>query len=161
LTDLYSRNDAAVFETPFNGVCSRTLILQKPLSRGSIHINATNPTGPPILDVAVYRNPLDVDVAIEFVKFTRKYINSPTLAPLRPVETGPGPNVTDSIGLEAHVRATSGPTSFHVCGVAAMLPKSLGGVVGTDLKVYGVQGLSIVDASIIPLIPSKQKLAKS
>ncbi|KAF2280962.1 alcohol oxidase [Westerdykella ornata] len=154
LASLYARNDAAIYESPFNGACSRTVILQKPLSRGNIHINGSNPYGPPIIDFRVYSNPLDVEYAIEGVKFTRKLLKTASLAPLQPVELGPGPNVTDTAGLEAHVRATSGPTSFHVSGTAAMLPRELGGVVAPDLRVYGTKGLSVVDASIMPLIPS-------
>lgn len=156
LRSLYTSDRATVYETPFSGACGRTLVLNKPISRGSIHINSTEPFGSPVIDFRVYSNPLDVEQAIEFIKFTRKYIAAPTLQSLAPVESGPGPNVTneDTAGLEAWVHATSGPTSFHVSGTAAMMPKELGGVVGSDLKVHGVGKLSIVDASIMPLIPS-------
>jgi hypothetical protein len=156
LTNLYSRTDAAVFEAPFGGACSRTAILQKPLSRGNIHINASDPYGAPIIDFRVFSNPLDVEYAIESIVFNRKYVNTPTLAFLQPVETGPGPNVTDTdtTALEAWVHATSGPTSFHASGTAAMLPRDLGGVVDSGLRVHGTKGLSVVDASIMPLIPS-------
>lgn len=128
--------------------------MQKPLSRGTIHINASNPTGAPIIDFRVFSNSLDIELAVEFIKFTRNWVKAPTLAKLGPVETGPGPNVTDAAALETWVHATSGPTSFHVCGTAAMMPRKLGGVVDSNLRVYGVKGLSVVDASIFPLVPS-------
>jgi choline dehydrogenase-like flavoprotein len=154
LLKLYASKDATIYEAPFTGPCSRTVIINKPLSRGNIHINPTDPSGPPVIDWRVFSNPLDVDYAIETILFSRKYVNTPTLEPLKPVETEPGPNVTDFATLKAYAHATSGPTSFHVCGTAAMLPKKLGGVVDAELSVYGTKGLSIVDASIMPLIPS-------
>lgn len=117
-------------------------------------MNPSNPSGGPVIDWRVFSNPLDVEYGIETLIFNRKYVNTPTLEPLKPVETGPGPNVTDSAALKEYVHATSGPTSFHVCGTAAMLPRELGGVVDSELRVYGTKGLSIVDASIMPLIPS-------
>jgi choline dehydrogenase-like flavoprotein len=156
LAQLYSSPNATVYEMPFAGGCTRTMVINKPLSRGTIHIDTRNPYGQPLIDFRVFSNPLDVELAIEFIKYTRKYIDTPTLAPLSPVEIGPGPNVSssDTAAMETWVHASSGPTSFHVSGTAAMMPKELGGVVGPDLKVYGIKGLRIVDASIIPLIPS-------
>ncbi|KAF1995167.1 GMC oxidoreductase [Amniculicola lignicola CBS 123094] len=156
LAKAFASDKSTVYESPFNAACGRTMVINKPLSRGSVHINASDPTGDPLLDFRVFSNPLDLQQAIEFIKFTRSYIKTPTLAPLAPVETGPGPNVADSDveGMIRHIRATSGPTSFHASGTAALLPKNLGGVVSPTLRVYGVQGLSVVDASIIPLIPS-------
>ena len=155
LSRLYKSPNSAAYESPFGGACGRTFIIQKPLSRGNIHINSSNPLGPPVINFRVFSNPLDVEQAIESIKYTRKYFKSPILAPQGPVETGPGTNVSDSdtAGLENYVHSASGPTSFHVSGTAAMLPRKLGGVVAPDLKVYGVQGLSVVDASLFPLIP--------
>jgi choline dehydrogenase-like flavoprotein len=43
---------------------------------------------------------------------------------------------------------------YHPVGTAALLPEKDGGVVNSELKVYGVKGLRVVDASIIPLLPS-------
>lgn len=156
LSKLYRSPHAAVYEVPFGGGCPGAVILQKPLSRGTIHINASNPYGEPIVDFRAFTNPLDFEQAIESIKYTRRYLRNPKFAPLKPIETAPGPNITDDDieGLMSYLRRTSGPTSFHASGTAAMLPRELGGVVSADLKVYGTRGLSVVDASIMPLIPS-------
>ncbi|KAF2195874.1 GMC oxidoreductase [Zopfia rhizophila CBS 207.26] len=154
LARLFAAQDSAAYETPISGVCSRSLVILKPLSRGSININITNPTGDPVLDLRTFSNPLDIEQAVSFIRYTRRYMNTPTLADLGPVETAPGADVVDEVELIKHVRATSAPTSFHACGTAAMMPRHLGGVVGSDLRVYGVRGLSVVDASIMPLIPA-------
>ncbi|KAF2465003.1 choline dehydrogenase [Lindgomyces ingoldianus] len=156
LKNLFSSPFSAVYEAPISGICPKSILLQKPLSRGTIHINSSDPTGPVVVDWRTFSNPLDVEQAVEFIKFTRRYIATPKLAFLGPVESGPGRNVSnaDTAALEAWVRSTSTPTSFHACGTTAMLPRELGGVVGSDLKVYGVKGLSVVDAGLFPLIPA-------
>ncbi|KAF2650234.1 GMC oxidoreductase, partial [Lophiostoma macrostomum CBS 122681] len=125
-----------------------------PLSRGTVHVNASDPYGQHLFDFRVFSNPLDIELAINFIKCTWKYINTPTLARLQPVETRPGPNVSssDTAAMEDWVHASSGPTSFHLSGTSAMMPKELGGVVDSNLRVYGIVGLRIVDTSIILLI---------
>lgn len=153
LARLFGAKDAAAYEASVSAVCGRSLVLLRPLSRGSININATNPTGDPVVDFRTFTNPLDIEQAIAFVNYTRQWLNAPTLAKLGPVETSPGANITNYADFVKHVRATSFPTSFHPSGTTSMMPKHLGGVVGSDLRVHGVKGLSVVDASIMPLIP--------
>jgi choline dehydrogenase-like flavoprotein len=154
LARLFSSDKAAAYEASINGVCSRALVILRPLSRGTININTTSPSADPLIDMRTYSNPLDLTQATEFIRFTRKWVNAPSLAQLGPVELAPGSNVTTDEDLVKHIRTTSFPTSFHPAGTAAMMPRHLGGVVASDLKVYGVGRLSVVDASIIPLIPA-------
>jgi choline dehydrogenase len=125
-----------------------------PLSRGTVNINVTDPVNSePLVDYRTLRNPIDIEILIEFMKFTRKYyLESKTLAPLQPVETGPGSNVTSDADLEAFIRNNLTPTVFHPVGTCAMLPRELGGVVDENLLVHNVKKLRIIDASIIPTI---------
>ncbi|KAL8804198.1 MAG: hypothetical protein Q9200_005922, partial [Gallowayella weberi] len=58
----------------------------------------------------------------------------------------------DDRAIEAAVRNITTSTWSHPVGTCAMLPRKYGGVVDSGLKVYGVQGLSVVDASVMPMI---------
>lgn len=136
------------------GSPSLPLALQKPFSRGSVLINSTDPFADPVVDFGVYRNPIDVEIVAEIFKSWRKLLTMPSWAALGATETFPGANVTAHDDIIAYVKAASTPTIAHPCCTAPMMPKQFGGVIGSDLRVYGVNGLSIVDASIWPIIPS-------
>jgi choline dehydrogenase-like flavoprotein len=130
------------------------LLLQKPFSRGSVTINSTDPFADPVVDFATYKNPVDVEVVLEIFKSWRRLLTMPSWAALGATETSPVVNITSHDELIAYIKENSVATIAHPCCTAAMMPKKLGGVVDSDLKVYGVNGLSVVDASIIPIIPS-------
>jgi choline dehydrogenase-like flavoprotein len=86
------------------------------------------------------------------LRFVRKWFQTPSQAPLTPIEIIPGYNVTSDADLITAIRTYSTPTIGYAHGTCAMMPRELGGVVGADLKVWGVNGLSVVDASM-PLVP--------
>lgn len=75
---------------------------------------------------------------------------------LAPVEIVPGAQYqTDDEIFEASIKATSlEPSYAHPSGSCALMPEELGGCVDSQLEVYGVGNLRVVDASIIPLIPA-------
>ncbi|KAF6819345.1 Pyranose dehydrogenase 1-like protein 3 [Colletotrichum sojae] len=125
-----------------------------PLSRGTVEVDPADPFfGEPIVDYRAMSNPADVDVLVEYVRFSRRYFLETSLADFAPVETFPGANVTSFEGLSAALRGHINVSTFHPVGTAAMMPLELGGVVDEGLLVYGVQGLSVVDASIQPDLP--------
>jgi choline dehydrogenase-like flavoprotein len=70
------------------------------------------------------------------------------------VELTPGLNVTSDTDIGTYLRAMFNPTLAHPAGTASMLPEEHGGVVGPDLKVYGVGRRSVIDASVIPYLPA-------
>lgn len=154
LANLYQRTDNAVMEIPFAGAASPVVAFLKPASRGSIKIKNSDPATEPAIDTRTASNPNDVKIMIELLKYVRKYFKTPTMAQLGPVEVLPGPDVVTDAQIEGIFRAALiQPSFYHVCCTAAMGPRSRGGVVGTDLLVYGTKKLSVVDASVMPMVP--------
>lgn len=125
----------------------------KPLSRGSVNINISDPNGPPLVDYRVLTNPLDNRINVAFIRLARAYFSrNSTIQQLSPVEVSPGANVTSEADLEAYVRSNLNPSELHPVGTCAKMALELGGVVDEELKVYGIKGLRVVDASVMPLI---------
>ncbi|KAK1585867.1 GMC oxidoreductase [Colletotrichum navitas] len=156
LAKLYRNPEAGVLEIPFGGFSSGAISFQKSLSRGTVTINTTNPDPavPPVINFGVLQNPIDLDVAILSVKAFRKFWNSPTLAVRKVVEVVPGANITSDEAIAEAIRNSLYASFAHPSGTASMQPLEHGGVVDPSLRVYGVDGLRIVDSSIIPLIPA-------
>jgi hypothetical protein len=92
-------------------------------------------------------------IAAENIKWVRKVHKTSAIAALGPVEQTPGTNITTDADLMAVARRTTGSSTAHISGTSAMMSRELGGVVGPDLLVHGVTGLSVADSSIMPLIP--------
>ncbi|KAL8718691.1 MAG: hypothetical protein Q9181_008169, partial [Wetmoreana brouardii] len=70
-------------------------------------------------------------------------------------EVLPGPTLQgdDDLGIENAIRNLTQSTWSHPVGSCPMMPRRLGGVVDSTLKVYGIRGLRVVDASVIPIVP--------
>ncbi|OHE96322.1 GMC oxidoreductase [Colletotrichum orchidophilum] len=155
---------AGVMEFTFGGAESVPVALQKPLSRGTITINSTNPnpgssvgadSGGVRIDFNTLSNPIDTIILLRAVAKARAFMASPSVETLAAVEITPGPGVASDAEIEAVMRESWLSSSFdHPVGTAAMMPRHLGGVVDSGLRVYGVEGLWVVDASIMPLLPA-------
>ena len=147
--------NASIYEFAFVGNGAATAALQKPISRGTILLNSADPLGPPVIDFHSLVNPSDKQVMVASVRYNRKIYNTTAMSVYGPVETVPGAAYqTDDEILSALANGVGQPTFAHPCGTAAMVPKELGGVVASDLLVYGLSKLSVVDASIMPIIPA-------
>ena len=124
----------------------------RPESRGSVRIASPDPMTPPVIAPNYLSAAADRRTAADAIRLTRRIMAAPALAKYRPEEFRPGPEAQDE---EALIRAAGdiGTTIFHPVGTCRMGtdPRA---VVGPDLRVNGVQGLRVADASIMPCITS-------
>ncbi|PSN59910.1 alcohol oxidase [Corynespora cassiicola Philippines] len=161
LIDHYLSDYAAIGEYPIEPWGGATTALQKPISRGLLTLNTTHPESPPIVVRHAFQNPVDKMVLGELVRWNREHWKSQYLEHFNPVEVIPGAQyTTDDEILDAGIRAAAlNPTFAHSSGACAMMPEELGGCVDPQLRVYRVNRLRIVDANIIPLIPTTHLMA--
>ncbi|KAJ3567077.1 hypothetical protein NP233_g6592 [Leucocoprinus birnbaumii] len=125
-----------------------------PISRGSITLNSSNPFDHPLIDFGIFTEPVDIAIAREGIRSTRRLFAAPGLNNTVFGSVSPAANVTSDEDLEAFVRSASAPFG-HALGTAAMSPRGASwGVVDPDFTVKGTSGLRIVDASVIPRTPS-------
>jgi choline dehydrogenase len=121
-------------------------------SRGSIRLASTNPEHAPIIDPRYYAEESDLSAMAEYLRVARLVGEAHGLSPWRDSEILPGPDVRDANDVRTYLRRSSG-TSFHPVGTCRIGADPFG-VVDTDLRVHGVQGLRVVDASVMPDIVS-------
>lgn len=121
--------------------------LQYPASRGSVHITSSDPTMDPAIDPAYLTHPSDVAILAAGLEFIERVTQSPMLRDQirRRIEPDPCVNLFDRKQAEAEVRRRC-MTEYHPCGSCA-----IGDVVDERLKVKGVRGLRVVDASVFPV----------
>jgi len=147
-----SKNTAWI-QFPLRGTESSYIFDIHPLSRGSVTIDPSDPNGEPLVDYRSLSNPVDLRVMVELFKTVRAYFKrAGSIQTLSPVEISPGANVTSDEEIAKYMTANFGPSAYHPVGTCAKMPKDIGGVVDEDLRVHGIRGLTVADASIMPLI---------
>ncbi|UOM32628.1 GMC family oxidoreductase [Acuticoccus sp. I52.16.1] len=123
-----------------------------PKSRGWLHIRSADPAAAPEIHPHYYSEPEDLEELIDSVALMRGIAEQAPLKRVIKRELTPGPEVTDRGALVAYIRATT-TSVFHPCGTCAMGPDAAAGaVVDPALKVHGLTGLRVADASIMPAI---------
>lgn len=125
------------------------IALQHPWTRGTIFINSTDPFLSPSIDPHYFGVGFDTDIMAYGLDFARKLAGTAPLSQYFITETTPGRTVVDDALYDYSRRVST--TEYHPIGTCAMLPKADGGVVDTNLIVYGSANLRVIDASIMPL----------
>jgi choline dehydrogenase-like flavoprotein len=127
----------------------------RPTSRGAITVRSADPSEAPKIAPAYLSTPEDRAVAADAIRVTRRLMAQPVLARFRPEEYLPGPSVGDDPESLARAAGDIGTTIFHPVGTAKMGPASDPmAVVDERLRFFGVAGLRVVDASVMPTIVS-------
>jgi choline dehydrogenase len=126
---------------------------QMPESRGSVKLRSGDPRVPPALRFNYLSTEWDRREWIESVQVARTILNQPAFEPFSAGELAPGPGVeTDEQILEWVKRDAE--TSYHVCGTCRMGIGDDAVVDPHTMRVHGMQGLRVVDASVFPSVPN-------
>jgi len=124
----------------------------RPASRGTVRITGTDPLAAPAIDPNYLSAEEDRRIAVDGVRFTRRIMAARALARFQPEEFKPGPALQSDEELLA-AAGDLGTTIFHPVGTCRMGPDALA-VVDDRLRVRGVRGLRVIDASVMPTITS-------
>ncbi|MGI9425886.1 MAG: GMC family oxidoreductase [Hyphomicrobiaceae bacterium] len=126
----------------------------RPESRGSIHIKSPDPSAPPAIRPNFLSDPIDRAALIGGMRVARTVGEAEALAKYRAFEMYPGPECQSDDELLEYARET-GATTYHVSGTCKMGPRhDPRAVVDDRLRVHGLDGLRVVDASVMPTMPS-------
>ncbi|KAI4228901.1 MAG: hypothetical protein LQ349_006474 [Xanthoria aureola] len=148
----YQRNYQT--EDPVDGYNYGTVatLLAAPLSRGTVSINSSNPTDPPLIDPNYLSHPVDAEIAVLAIRRQREFwaqMQSVTIGD----EALPGKNVISDEEILAFVKRSLGIAPHAGCTCAMGKRGVEGSVVDHRARVFGTRGLRVVDSSIFPLLP--------
>lgn len=125
----------------------------RPTSRGSILARSADPFQAPRIAPNALATGEDVETCLEGVKLLRRLAARPALREVIEAELAPGPEARSDADLIADLRRRSG-TVYHPVGTCRMAAEATRGAVDARLRVYGLEGLRVVDASVFPAIVS-------
>lgn len=124
-----------------------------PFARGYVHINGSDPATKLIINPRYMSTSYDLEATKQAAMFMRKIANTAPFIDVWVKEFDPGNPVKTDAQWEKYVR-DSLSSFYHPLGSCAMLPKRKGGVLDAHLKVYGIEGLRVVDANVVPMLIS-------
>ena len=127
-------------------------------SRGRVWLRSADPRHKPAIDPAYLSDSTDIAPLVEGVRLAREFAAASPLAKVCTEEIGPGPEVHTDAEVREFIRREIG-TLYHPVGTCAMGGDSrlaaakITSVVDPELRVRGVEGLRVIDASIMPTVP--------
>jgi choline dehydrogenase len=127
-------------------------------SRGRVWLRSADPRHKPAIDPAYLSDSTDIEPLVEGVRLAREFAAASPLAKVCTEEVGPGPEVHTNAEVREFIRREIG-TLYHPVGTCAMGGDSrlaaakIISVVDPELRVRGVEGLRVVDASVMPVVP--------
>jgi choline dehydrogenase len=131
-----------------------TIIAQqmRPESKGSIHIKTADASTPPAIRFNFLSESIDRECLLSTMRITRRLMEAPAMKWLDPREIAPGPKARSDAELLDFVKRTA-ETTYHPVGTCKMGTDS-NAVVDDQLRVRGIAGLRVADASIMPTLTS-------
>jgi choline dehydrogenase len=132
----------------------------RPESLGSIHIRSKDPKAQPAIRFNFLADPIDQAAMAEGFRMIRRIVDAPPMDTYRGEEYSQGPHISSDADILDYIRNNS-QTAYHPVGTCRMGPASQRTVVDDKLKVHGIEGLRVADASIFPTMPSGNTNAPS
>jgi choline dehydrogenase len=132
-------------------------IQTRPFSRGAVRISSPDPKQRGTIDTNYLSDERDVGILIKGMERIREIMQQPVIAQQVAEEVEPGSATTSSEALEEHLR-TGTQTVYHPVGTCRMGSEE-SAVLDPQLRVRGVQGLRVIDASVMPVISSGNTVA--
>lgn len=119
-------------------------------SAGSVRLTSSDPQAKPAIDPAILKDDHDLEVMVEGIKIARNILKGPALDEYRGAEYLPGDAVRTDDEIRDYIRNNT-QTIYHPVGTCKMGPDGMS-VVDSKLRVHGIRGLRVADASIMPRI---------
>lgn len=152
ITTANVRGAGAIQIDDFDGITMACFQI-RPRSRGSCHIRSHEPQADPVLLSRHFTHPDDMDYSLAALKKLRRIAQTGPMAKLLLDEVKPGAGHQSDEALMAHIRAT-GATAYHPLGTCRIGTDAQQSVVDPQLRVHGLTGLRVADASVMPSIAS-------
>jgi choline dehydrogenase len=124
----------------------------RPESQGHVHITSADPRQPPAINFNFLSAPIDGELTVRAVRIARSIMYAPAMGDMRVTEVGPGPARATSDEILDWVRQVA-ETTYHPVGTCKMGWDAMA-VVDDQLRVRGIDGLRVADASIMPMLTS-------
>ena len=121
-----------------------------PQNIGSISLRSPNPQDTPMIRLNYLQSQTDVQKLIEGIRLMRQLFQTRNFDRFRGIEVAPGDSIQSDAALETYIRENCS-TVYHPAGTCKMGTDSMA-VVDSELRVYGVEGLRVVDASVMPTL---------
>jgi choline dehydrogenase len=119
-------------------------------SRGVVKLASSDPMAAPVIQPNYLTERADIDALVEGLRVARRIVGTGAFESFGAREELPGPDAQSDVELEAYVRAMTG-TCYHPAGTCKMGRDDMA-VVDESLRVHGLEGLRVVDASVMPVV---------
>ena len=145
-----ARRNQTPFPIPIGHGYAMNPVLLHPKSRGSLRLASPDPHAKPLIDPNLLGEESDLEPLVRSIVISRKIFSTPVFAKHGGEEFAPGPGVADEAGLRDYVRGNA-VTVHHPVSTCRMGPAA-DNVVDSELRVHGITGLRVADASVFPTL---------
>lgn len=144
--------EAGVAKLRNNGLTLNAAFI-RPRSRGSVRLASGDPAAMPLIDPNYFADPYDKEISLKGLRMARELLRQPALTPFLLGERLPGPELVSDEELFDYA-CRSAKTQHHPVGTCRMGHDAMAVVSPDDLRVHGISGLRVCDASIMPRLVS-------